>query len=114
MSTQSFKAYIEEYSAVYEPAEGGYYVPVSTVYEWAAFETIEAAREAIIELAREECATCKFFNNITYRGTDGDIHSAALNAEVGCDTGYIGEGMEVWVVAYDGSQPEDKVYEGYC
>ena len=109
-----FKAYIEDYSAVYEPAEGGYYVPVSTVHWWQDFETIEEAEEALEQMMKEDTDTYRFFYNINYNGVDDAAHIAALNVEIGRDTGYIGEGQEVWVVDENDPQPENKVYNGYC
>lgn len=109
-----FKAYIEDYRATYEPAEGGYYVEESSIRHWQDFESIEEARETIEQCAKEDTDTYKYLYDIDYLAVDDAIHVAALNVEVGRDTGYIGEGQEVWVVDENDPEPMCKTYNGYC
>lgn len=103
------KTYIEDYSAVYEPAEGGYYVPVSTVWPWRTFNTFEEAVEAIKQEDERDPDTYKYLYDVHYN----ENSVALLNVEVGRDTGYIGEGQEIWVVDEDDPAPAPKVYNGY-
>ena len=109
----NFYVYCREYYAVYEPAEGGYYVSASKV-DYEKHYDLEAAYECLLEyimVAIED-------GHEIHRGSwycgfdtiDGETYLKFPWFEFDY-TGYIGDGFELGITT---DKPEDKPYMGYC
>jgi len=122
--------YLKTWSSIYEPAEGGYYVPVSKVEWYENVESIEEARQLVRTFAAEEPASDLeeyWMVNYQYIKTDedglmqydedGDIITdmaiAPYFAEVDRNTGYIGTGWDFIVILEGDPVPCPDVYNGY-
>ena len=125
-----YKVYLKTWGSVYEPAEGGYYVPVSKVEWYEDVETIEDARKLARMFAEEEPISdfeehwmvhyhyAKLDNDgVMQYDEDGDLITgiavASYNAEFDCHTGYVGVGWEFIVVLDGDPAPCPDVYNGY-
>ena len=125
-----YKVYLKTWSSVYEPAEGGYYVPVSKVEWYEDVESIAEARQLVKVFAEEEpTSDVEEYWMVHYQyatldndgvvqlDSDGDIITgtalAPYFAEVDRNTGYIGEGWDFIVVVDGDPAPCPDVYNGY-
>ena len=114
-----FYVYCEADYAVYEPAEGGYYVRCSEITECHEFCTLEDAYAELLTMVMQaeedgdtvsgaswDCGFKTFAEDLEEPETHLVFPWVRYNK-----TGYIGDGFELAISA---EKPSDSPYEGYC
>ncbi len=111
---KTMKAYLENWSDVYEPAEGGYYVPVSSISYWRKFDSVEDCRRVINEITPHSDVT--EWPESLYRVDDGFYDDGEQRYD------YLpsiiefvleGEGQNIYLIADEATSPAPKTYAGY-
>ena len=119
-----FNVYIEIFGVVHEPAEGGYYVEISTMDIWDTFSNAIDARKAVDEAVNEYEDVVFYEDNVQYDyglddyDDDGDMITAKADAEFICEINrsvnyYLGNGFRFICVAEDFPEPYPETYTGY-
>lgn len=119
-----FYTYARVYGYAYEPAEGGYYVETSYIYEYHEHETVEKAMEDFLGwkkyaekqgcILHSGCTEIRTIEDKVYDDESPNgyyIETWVAYPWARYDTKYIGDGFSLEISE---EKPENKPYMGYC
>lgn len=110
----NFYVYCRETYSVWEPAEGGYYVPATRITYCESFNFLEDAYddllEGIMNVVSDGYKICNGSWYCGFKTMDGETYLVFPWFICEYD-GYISERFEIGITT---DKPEDEPYMGYC